>query len=149
MDRNTPRYRRMTTRLAACMSCPPDEAMAPRPLLELLGRILGIQRLAPRRRRQRSFLAAGGVAEVSLLVAPAIDGALGITGVFEVPDATGLAGKVRLRFRRGPPSTTASYTCSTRWTQARVDRRATRRISEALRSGHLRGRNIPSRTMKS
>jgi len=26
------------------------------------------------------------------------NGALGVTGVFEVPDATGLAGKVRLRF---------------------------------------------------
>ena len=31
-------------------------------------------------------------------MAPAIDGALGVTGVFEVPEPTGLAGKVRLRF---------------------------------------------------
>jgi riboflavin biosynthesis pyrimidine reductase len=43
-------------------------------------------------------LAAGVVDEISLLLAPAIDGALGVTGVFEVPDAEGLAGKVRLRF---------------------------------------------------
>ena len=45
-----------------------------------------------------SLMAAGVVDEVSLLVAPAIDGALGVTGVFEVPAAAGLAGKVRLRF---------------------------------------------------
>jgi riboflavin biosynthesis pyrimidine reductase len=44
------------------------------------------------------MLAAGVVDEICLLVAPAIDGAVGITGVFEVPDATGLKGKARLRF---------------------------------------------------
>jgi riboflavin biosynthesis pyrimidine reductase len=38
------------------------------------------------------------VDELSLLVAPAIDGAVGVTGVCEVPEAAGLAGKVRLRF---------------------------------------------------
>jgi riboflavin biosynthesis pyrimidine reductase len=51
----------------------PDEAMAPRPLLELLGRELGIKRL----------LVEGG-------------GNVNVTGVFEVPDPKGLAGKVRL-----------------------------------------------------
>jgi riboflavin biosynthesis pyrimidine reductase len=45
-----------------------------------------------------SMLANGVVDEVSLLMAPAIDGATGITGVFEVPEASGLAGKTRLRF---------------------------------------------------
>ncbi|HVV50532.1 MAG TPA: dihydrofolate reductase family protein [Polyangia bacterium] len=44
-----------------------------------------------------SLMAAGVVDEVSLLVAPAVDGARGVTGVFEVPEAAGLAGKVRLR----------------------------------------------------
>ena len=45
-----------------------------------------------------AMMAAGVVDALSILVAPAIDGALGITGVFEVPDAKGLAGKVRLHF---------------------------------------------------
>lgn len=83
----------------------PDEAMAPRPLLELLGRELGIQRLLLEGggNVNGSFLAAGVVDEISLLVAPAIDGALGITGVFEVPDAAGLAGKVRLRLLESKP----------------------------------------------
>jgi riboflavin biosynthesis pyrimidine reductase len=77
----------------------PDEAMAPRPLLELLGRELGIKRLLVEGggKVNGSLMAAGVVDEVSLLVAPAVDGALGVTGVFEVPEATGLAGKVRLR----------------------------------------------------
>jgi riboflavin biosynthesis pyrimidine reductase len=77
----------------------PDEAMAPRPLLELLGRELGIKRLLVEGggKVNGSLMAAGVVDEVSLLVAPAIDGALGVTGAFEVPEATGLAGKVRLR----------------------------------------------------
>ncbi len=79
----------------------PDEAMAPRPLFELLGRELGIQRLLVEGggNVNGSLMAAGVVDELSLLVAPAIDGARGVTGVFEVPDATGLAGKVRLRFK--------------------------------------------------
>jgi len=77
----------------------PDEAMTARPLLELLGRELGIKRLLVEGggNVNGSLLAAGVVDEISLLVAPAIDGALGVTGVFEVPEATGLAGKVRLR----------------------------------------------------
>jgi riboflavin biosynthesis pyrimidine reductase len=77
----------------------PDEAMAPRPLFELLGRELGIKRLLVEGggNVNGSLMAAGVVDEVSLLVAPAIDGALGVTGVFEVPEATGLVGKVRLR----------------------------------------------------
>jgi riboflavin biosynthesis pyrimidine reductase len=78
----------------------PDEAMAPRPLLELLGRELGIKRLLVEGggNVNGSLMAAGVVDEVSLLVAPAVDGALGVTGVFEVPEAAGLAGKARLRF---------------------------------------------------
>jgi riboflavin biosynthesis pyrimidine reductase len=77
----------------------PDEAMAPRPLFELLGRELGIKRLLVEGggNVNGSLMAAGVVDEVSLLVAPAMDGGLGVTGLFEVPDATGLAGKVRLR----------------------------------------------------
>ena len=77
----------------------PDQEMAPGPLLELLGRELGIKRLLLEGggNVNGSLLAAGVVDEVSLLVAPAIDGALGVTGVFEVPEPTGLAGKVRLR----------------------------------------------------
>jgi len=77
----------------------PDQEMAPRPLLELLGRELGIKRLLLEGggNVNGSLMAAGVVDEVSLLVAPAIDGALGVTGVFEVPAPTGLAGKVRLR----------------------------------------------------
>lgn len=78
----------------------PDDSMAVRPLLELLGHELGIKRLLVEGggNVNGSMLAAGVVDEISLLVAPAIDGALGITGVFEVPDKAGLAGKVRLRF---------------------------------------------------
>ena len=78
----------------------PDQEMAPRPLLELLGRELGIKRLLVEGggNLNGSLMAAGVVDEVSLLVAPAIDGALGVTGVFEVAAPTGLAGKVRLRF---------------------------------------------------
>jgi riboflavin biosynthesis pyrimidine reductase len=78
----------------------PDEDMAARPLLELLGRELGIKRLLVEGggNVNGSLMAAGVVDEISLLVAPAIDGALGVTGVFEVPEATGLPGKVRLRF---------------------------------------------------
>lgn len=78
----------------------PDEAMAPRPLLEVLGRELGLKRLLLEGggNVNGSFLAAGVVDELSLLLAPAVDGAVGITGVFEVPEPAGLAGKVRLRF---------------------------------------------------
>ncbi|HSY24950.1 MAG TPA: RibD family protein [Polyangiaceae bacterium] len=78
----------------------PDEAMDAKALLDLLGRELGIKRLLVEGggNVNGSLMAAGVVDEISLLVAPAIDGALGITGVFEVPDAVGLAGKVRLRF---------------------------------------------------
>lgn len=76
-----------------------DQDMAARPLLELLGRELGIKRLLLEGggNVNGSLMAAGVVDEVSLLVAPAIDGAVGITGVFEVPLAEGLSGKVRLR----------------------------------------------------
>ncbi|HEX3905633.1 MAG TPA: RibD family protein [Polyangia bacterium] len=77
-----------------------DEAMSPLPLFEVLGRELGIKRLLVEGggNVNGSLMAAGVVDEISLLVAPAIDGAVGVTGVFEVPEAAGLAGKVRLRF---------------------------------------------------
>ncbi|HVZ88585.1 MAG TPA: RibD family protein [Polyangia bacterium] len=76
----------------------PDEAMDAKPLFELLGRELGIKRLLVEGggNVNGSLLAAGVVDEISLLVAPAIDGAVGITGVFEVGEATGLKGKARL-----------------------------------------------------
>jgi riboflavin biosynthesis pyrimidine reductase len=76
-----------------------DEAMDARPLLELLGRELGIERLLVEGggNVNGSLMEAGVVDEISILLAPAVDGAVGITGVFEVPDARGLAGKARLR----------------------------------------------------
>jgi riboflavin biosynthesis pyrimidine reductase len=76
-----------------------DEGMDARPLLEVLGRELGIVRLLVEGggNVNGSMMAAGVVDELSILLAPAIDGAVGITGVFEVPDAAGLAGKARLR----------------------------------------------------
>jgi riboflavin biosynthesis pyrimidine reductase len=76
-----------------------DEAMDARPLLEILGRELGIERLIVEGggHVNGSLMAAGLVDELSILLAPALDGAPGITGVFEVPDARGLAGKARLR----------------------------------------------------
>lgn len=77
----------------------PDPEMAPRPLLELLGRELGIKRLLLEGggNVNGSLMAAGVVDEVSVLIAPAVDGALGVNGLFEVPEPAGLAGKVRLR----------------------------------------------------
>jgi riboflavin biosynthesis pyrimidine reductase len=76
-----------------------DEGMDARPLLELLGKELGIQRLLVEGggNVNGSMMAAGVVDELSILLAPAVDGAVGITGVFEVPDARGLAGEARLR----------------------------------------------------
>jgi riboflavin biosynthesis pyrimidine reductase len=76
-----------------------DQQMEPRPLLELLGRELGIKRLLLEGggNVNGSMLAAGVVDELSLLDAPSLDGALGVTGVFEVPAATGLKGRARLR----------------------------------------------------
>ena len=76
-----------------------DEAMSARPLLECLGKELGIERLLVEGggNVNGALLAAGVVDELSILLAPAVDGALGITGLFEVPEASGLAGKARLR----------------------------------------------------
>jgi len=76
----------------------PDAAMQARPLFELLGRELGIKRLLVEGggNVNGSMLEAGLVDEISLLGAPALDGAVGITGVFEVPGAAGLKGKARL-----------------------------------------------------
>lgn len=78
----------MAARLAASVaeSLPTDRSERPRLLVEGGGNLNG------------SLMAAGVVDEISLLIAPAIDGALGITGVFEVASAAGLAGKARLRF---------------------------------------------------
>ncbi len=74
-----------------------DEAMEIGAMLEVLGRELGIERLLLEGggHVNGSFLAAGLVDEISLLIAPAIDGGEGITGVFDAAVA-GLAGKVRL-----------------------------------------------------
>jgi riboflavin biosynthesis pyrimidine reductase len=76
-----------------------DEAMDAKPLLELLGKELGIERLLVEGggNVNGSLMAAGVIDELSILLAPALDGALGVTGVFEVPDPRGLAGKARLR----------------------------------------------------
>ncbi len=78
-----------------------DDQMEARPLFELLGRELGIKRMLVEGggNVNGSMLEAGVVDEISLLVAPAVDGARGITGVFEVPAATGLKGRVRLHLR--------------------------------------------------
>jgi riboflavin biosynthesis pyrimidine reductase len=75
-----------------------DAAMEIRPMLEVLGRELGIHRLLLEGGGQvnGSLLAAGLVDEISLLVGPAIDGGLDVTGAFDA--GTGLAGKVRLSF---------------------------------------------------
>ncbi len=79
----------------------PDDRMEARPLFELLGRELGIERLLVEGggNVNGSMLEAGVVDEISLLVAPAVDGAPGITGLFEVPGAAGLKGRVRLHLR--------------------------------------------------
>jgi riboflavin biosynthesis pyrimidine reductase len=76
-----------------------DEAMDAGPLLEILGRELGIERLLVEGggNVNGSMMAAGVVDELSILLAPVVDGAVGITGVFEVLDARGLANKARLR----------------------------------------------------
>jgi riboflavin biosynthesis pyrimidine reductase len=75
-----------------------DAAMEIRPMLEVLGRELGIRRLLLEGGGQvnGSLLAAGVVDEISLVVGPAIDGGLGVTGAFDA--GSGLAGKVRLSF---------------------------------------------------
>jgi riboflavin biosynthesis pyrimidine reductase len=78
-----------------------DERMDIGPMLEVLGRELGIRRLLLEGGGQvnGSMLAAGLVDEISLLVGPAIDGGQNVTGVFEAGSGlagSGLAGKVRL-----------------------------------------------------
>lgn len=74
-----------------------DADMAVGPLLDVLGRELGIRRLLLEGggHINGSLLAAGLVDEISLLVSPAIDGGEGVTGVFDA--GTALAGKARLR----------------------------------------------------
>ncbi len=74
-----------------------DEAMDVGAMLEVLGRELGLKRLLLEGggHINGSFLAAGLVDEISLLVAPAIDGGEGVTGAFDVAGAS-LASKVRL-----------------------------------------------------
>lgn len=77
-----------------------DEAMAARPLFELLNAELGIERLLVEGggKVNGALLAEGVVDELSVLIAPALDAAPNVTGVAEVPDEKGLAGKVRIRF---------------------------------------------------
>ncbi|MDB4946407.1 MAG: riboflavin deaminase [Labilithrix sp.] len=76
-----------------------DAAMDPKTFLGTLRRELGIDRLIVEGggNVNGSLLAAGVIDEVHLLVAPALDGAPGINGVFDVPEASGLAGRVRLQ----------------------------------------------------
>jgi riboflavin biosynthesis pyrimidine reductase len=74
-----------------------DEAMEVGPLLAVLRSELGIRRLLLEGggHINGSLLAAGLVDEISLLVAPAIDGGQNVTGVFDANE--GLAGKANLR----------------------------------------------------
>ncbi len=74
-----------------------DDAMDVGAMLEVLGRELGLKRLLLEGggHINGSFLAAGLVDEISLLVAPAIDGGAGVTGVFDAA-AAGLTGKFRI-----------------------------------------------------
>lgn len=76
-----------------------DEAMNARAFLELLAEELGIERVIVEGggNVNGSMMASGVVDELSIILAPAIDGAVGITGLFEVPEPGGLAGKARLR----------------------------------------------------
>jgi len=82
-----------------------DEAMAAKPLFELLNGELGIKRLLVEGggKVNGALLAEGVVDELSVLIAPALDGAPNVTGVAEVPDEKGLAGKARLRFTSSEP----------------------------------------------
>ena len=75
-----------------------DEAMDVGALLEVVGRELGVRRilLEGGGHVNGALLAAGLVDELSLLVAPAIDGGEGVTGAFDA-GAAGLAGKAKLR----------------------------------------------------
>jgi riboflavin biosynthesis pyrimidine reductase len=68
--------------------------------LDVLGRELGIKRLALEGGGgiNRSFLAAGLVDELSIIVAPALDGQSGTTSIIESGD-TGLAGKIELSLK--------------------------------------------------
>lgn len=81
-----------------------DEEMEIGPLLAVLGRELGIKRLLLEGggHVNGSLLAAGLVDEVSLLVAPTIDGGEGVTGAFDA-GAVGLSGKAQLRFLSAEP----------------------------------------------
>ena len=73
-----------------------DEGMDVGAMLAVLGRELGIRRLLLEGGGQvnGSLLAEGLVDEISLLVAPAVDGGVGVAGVFDA--GAGLAGKARL-----------------------------------------------------
>lgn len=81
-----------------------DEAMAVGPLLQTLRRDFGIERLLLEGggHINGALLAAGLVDEISLLVAPAIDGGEGVTGAFDAGPA-GLAGKARLTLLSAEP----------------------------------------------
>ena len=77
----------------------PDEAMRAAPLFEILAKELGIKRLIVEGggNVNGSLMAEGVIDELSILMAPAVDGGVGVTGLFEVPEARGLEGKARLR----------------------------------------------------
>lgn len=74
-----------------------DEAMDVGALLEVVGRELGVKRLLLEGggHVNGSLLAAGLVDEISLLVAPAVDGGDDVTGAFDF--AAGLKGAAQLR----------------------------------------------------
>lgn len=76
-----------------------DEAMDVGALLEVLGRELGVRRLLLEGggHVNGSLLGAGLVDEISLVIAPTLDGGEGITGAFDA-GAAGLTGRARLRF---------------------------------------------------
>lgn len=75
-----------------------DAAMSVGPMLEVLAQELNVQRvlLEGGGHINGSLIAAGLVDEISLLVAPVIDGGSDVTGAFEA-DAAGLKGKAQLR----------------------------------------------------
>ena len=81
-----------------------DAAMDIAPLLATLKHELGIERLLLEGggHVNGSLLAAGLVDEISLLVAPAIDGGDGVTGAFDA-GAAGLAGKAQLTMVAAEP----------------------------------------------
>ena len=75
-----------------------DDPMDVGALLETLGRELGVRRLLLEGggRTNGQFLRAGLVDEISLLVAPAIDGGAGVGGAFDAGEVLGEAARLSL-----------------------------------------------------